>query len=304
MTEIFIVESKDEGKRLDVYLAGKLLLDSRNQLKEKIETVRINGRKAKFGKRVKSGDTIEVVYRKVKSDILELKPEKMNLSILYEDSNVLVLDKAQGIVVHPAAGNYSGTIVNGLLYYLGGSAENYRTGIVHRLDKDTTGVLIVAKNPETHEYLASQFKARTVSKEYIAITVGLPEQDRGTIETYIARDTLDRKRFHCTYGAGKLAKTIYKVLSVYENYSLVALYPKTGRTHQLRVHMKYLGTPILGDPIYGKKDTLFPEERLMLHAYKLKIRIPGRDNPITFRAPIPGRMKAVIRKLHELKVSL
>ncbi len=304
MTEVFTIESEDSGKRLDVYLTERLISHSRSQLKEKIEIVKLNGKKAKLGKHVKTGDIIEVVFREFAPNHIELKPEEMNLSILYEDENVLVLDKEQGVVVHPAAGNYSGTIVNGLLYYLGRAAGNFRTGIVHRLDKDTSGVLIVAKNSKTQEYLASQFKARTVGKEYVAITMGVPEQDRGTIETYIARDTTDRKKFHCTYGSGKLAKTFYKILSVYGNYSLIALYPKTGRTHQLRVHMKHLGTPILGDPVYGKKDTFFPDASLMLHAYKLKIKIPGCDEPVTFRAPIPNRIKSILKNLHDIKVSL
>jgi 23S rRNA pseudouridine1911/1915/1917 synthase len=174
-----------------------------------------------------------------------------------------------------------------------------RPGIVHRLDKDTSGVIIAAFDEEAHEFLASQFKSRKVKKTYIAIVCGTPKEAKGKIETKLARDPKERKRFAVCTGKGKASLTYYRVIKTWQSHSLVLLRPKTGRTHQLRVHMKYLGCPILGDPIYGaaKQGKLFPGATLMLHAKKLEITLPGKRERQTFIAPLPERFKEIIELL-------
>jgi 23S rRNA pseudouridine1911/1915/1917 synthase len=216
----------------------------------------------------------------------------MVLDILYEDSRVVVLNKPRGMVVHPGSGVRSGTLVQGLLAHAREIAVNFpkepvRPGIVHRLDKDTSGVIITAKDPESLEYLACQFRGRAVRKVYLAIVKGMPPQLRGTIRGHILRDPRHRKRFVHAETGGKPAETLYKVLSSRDGYSFVVLKPKTGRTHQLRVHMKSVGCPILGDPVYGRKDQSFSQAGLMLHAYSLSLVLPGENQERTFRAPIP-----------------
>jgi 23S rRNA pseudouridine1911/1915/1917 synthase len=228
-------------------------------------------------------------------------PENLELEILYEDEHVVVLDKKQGMVVHPAKGNYSGTVVNGLLYHFQDLRNRFpepeiRPGIVHRLDKDTSGVLIAARNRETHAFLTAEFREKKVKKLYTALVKGAPRQDEGVVETGIQRDPGNRKRFTWCREGGKQAITRYRVLTRWNNYSLLTLKPGTGRTHQLRVHCRYLGCPVLGDPIYSRKDTALPEATLMLHASRLAIRLPHTGTRI-FKSPLPVRFHKIIGKL-------
>jgi 23S rRNA pseudouridine1911/1915/1917 synthase len=210
-------------------------------------------------------------------------------------------------VVHPGAGNRRGTLANALYYrrlernnFAG--AEGLRPGIVHRLDKETSGVIIAAYDDETLAFLAGQFKSRKAKKTYIAVVNGIPKEKKGRMETFIIRDPKDRKRFTAA-AQGKLALTYYSVIKTWRAHSLVLLRPKTGRTHQLRVHLRYLGHPITGDPVYGYADNFFPQASLMLHARRLAIVLPGENTERVFKAPLPERFTAMIRNLNDLEIS-
>lgn len=294
------VENLSAGNlRLDVYISEKIGLCSRSQLKLRIKKIIINGKDSKLSRHVSLGDEVTIFYTDPPSP--DIEAENINLSVIYEDRNVVVLDKPQGMVVHPAAGNYSGTLVNALMYHYNEikaqrrnsdeAALSIRPGIVHRLDKDTSGILIVAKNIDTQEFLAGQFRSRDVSKTYLAIVKGVPPKLEGEVSVSLIRDPYNRKRFRGTEGEGKKALTRYKVLKFTDNYSFVVLRPKTGRTHQLRVHMNSIGCPVLGDSLYSRKDRIHPDATLMLHAYKLSIKIPGDRTVRTFRAPLPKRFR-------------
>jgi 23S rRNA pseudouridine1911/1915/1917 synthase len=287
-----------EGLRLDRYVAEELKLLTRSQLKTKLLGARINGRAVKLSRPVKPGDLLELSW--AEPEPLNLIPEDIPLRILYEDDRVVVINKDQGMVVHPGAGNRTGTLANALLfrcrnYTAGNIAGNFRPGIVHRLDKDTSGVIIAAYDDSALAFLADQFKARTVKKTYAAIVQGNPKEPRGIIETCIVRDSRDRKRFTVSTGRGKSALTRYRVIRSWGAYSLLLLRPRTGRTHQLRVHLRHLGHPILGDPVYGVPDRRFPGGTLMLHARALTIILPGHEAPSIFKAPLPKRFREIIR---------
>ncbi len=269
-------------------------------MKERLLDLLVNGKPCKLGKRVMLGDSIEI--RLADPAPLEVKPENVALEVLFESEDVLVIDKPQGMVVHPGAGNRSGTLVQGLLFLSKSVRDNFsgneaRPGIVHRLDKETSGVIITAKSPEALETLSLQFRSRSTKKLYLAIVKGKPPRESGIIESFIVRDPENRKRFIVSSGKGKHAVTRYKVLKDFGSYAFLALRPETGRTHQLRVHMKAVRCPILGDPLYAKKDIAFPDASLMLHSYKLHIRLPGESLARTFTAPLPERFKQVLLKL-------
>ena len=206
------------------------------------------------------------------------------------------------MVVHPAAGNETGTLVQALLYHCESLGDAYqdevRPGIVHRLDKDTSGVLIAAKHPQAQEFLARQFRKRSVSKKYYAVVKGALRAPAGQIEANIRRNPRHRKQFSTTETGGKAAVTRYRLVHRFGTaYSFVALEPHTGRTHQLRVHLQSIGSPILGDSVYSRVDAQFPEAPMMLHAYALSIIVPGSDTPRTFRAPLPEDFRAIMRGL-------
>lgn len=299
-----IVEEISEPVRLDVYVVSLPDGLTRSQLKNGLKSLTVNGKPAKLSKTVKNGDTIEIEWETAATDTIE--PQNIPLNILYEDERVVVINKKQGMVVHPAAGNWTNTLVNALFFHLGKSSEKadslqqMRPGIVHRLDKDTSGTIITAKDKEAELWLQSQFQKKRTKKEYIAIVTGKPPKSRGAIKTGLTRDSRNRKKFTwCDVDKGKFAHTVFQCVCTYGNYSLMRLKLKTGRTHQLRVHMKYLGCPILGDPVYGKKDKLFASATLMLHARKLGIRLPETDDFVVFESPIPERFKKVLHVLHK-----
>jgi 23S rRNA pseudouridine1911/1915/1917 synthase len=257
----------------------------------------VNGKPVKRSRILKPGDRLELSWEEGGAGGLE--PQDLPLKVVYEDSRVIVIDKAQGMVVHPGAGNYSGTLVNALLYRRGGlpfSGESFRPGIVHRLDKDTSGVMICAWDDESHAFLSEQFKARKTRKRYAAILRGVPQESCGRIETLLCRDSRDRKRF-AAGPRGKAALTYYRLIRSWGTHSLALLRPRTGRTHQLRVHMAYLGHPILGDPIYGSRDPLFPAATLMLHAKSLGIKLPGERGRRVFTTALPDRFRPILRIL-------
>jgi len=288
--------------RLDRYVAETLKLLSRSQIKSRVVQAAVNGKTVKLSHAVKTGDHLELSW--LAGSPLYLTPESIPLDLLYEDDHCAVVNKAQGMVVHPGAGNHSGTLANALLWRRlnrGGEiafTENLRAGIVHRLDKDTSGVIIAAYNDEALAMLSAQFKERSVRKLYLAIVRNTPGNLAGSIHTRIARDTRDRKRF-CAQplnGPGKIALTRYRVIKTWGCCSLLLLKPKTGRTHQLRVHLAHLGHPIVGDPIYGPQDKTFPNATLMLHAYSLAIVLPHQKEITRFKAPLPERFKALIKE--------
>ena len=294
------VEALENPVRADRYIAEHTDI-TRSRLKGEC-TLLINGKEAKLSKNVSEGDVISLEIAEVKGPD-DIEPQKMDLDIIYEDDNVIVLNKEQGMVVHPAAGNFQGTLVNGLLDYVSGIEEEFdddtvRPGIVHRLDKDTSGVIIIAKNPQTHEFLSKQFRDKVTRKTYIAIVRGRLPKKHDIIDTYITRDRQNRKKFTVPSGPkGKQAITEYQVEKEYGSYTFLSLFPHTGRTHQLRVHMQHLNAPILGDPVYSRADSRFPDATLMLHAASLEIYIPGVKTKMMFCAPMPERFEKVLEAL-------
>lgn len=308
MAEIFIeVKDLESSQRLDTYVSKNLEKFSRSRLKNGVEKILLNDKIAKLSAKVNNGDKIYIQWQDPIPEALI--PENIPLEILYEDENVTVVNKKQGMVTHPACGNWSGTLVHALLYHWGMTeskldekAGNHRRGIVHRLDKDTSGIIICAKNFNSEEWLQNQFKDRRVKKEYIAIVKGIPKEKSGSVKINMIRDSKNRKKFTTTDDSskGKFSHTVYRCIATYGNYSLMKLKLKTGRTHQIRVHMKYLGCPILGDPIYGTKDTLFDSATLMLHSKTLGIRLPQNEDFTTFDSSVPIRFKKVMHKLHKM----
>lgn len=301
------------NERLDKYMASLPNGMNRSKLKSGVSEILVNGKKAKLSQKVKALDQIDIQWEDNVPD--DITPENIPLDIVFENENVTVVNKAQGMVTHPACGNWEGTLVNALLYHWGRESISQikegddaevlkarRPGIVHRLDKDTSGLIITAKNRDAEEWLSSQFKDRFVQKEYILITSGVPKERKGDIRTQIIRDPKNRHRFKAVTDSneGKYARTIYHVIASYGHYSLIRVRIKTGRTHQIRVHMKYLGCPILGDAIYGHEDKVFPKATLMLHSFCMKIRLPGEKTYSTFRTKTPERFIETQKKLKKL----
>lgn len=302
-----------ESVRLDSYIASLPNGMNRSKLKSGVTQILVNGKKQKLSYKIKAGDQIDISWEDNIPD--DIEPENIPLEIIYEDDDVCVVNKKQGMVTHPANGNWNGTLVNALLYHWGrqkvpqlkeGSnaqiMERRRPGIVHRLDKDTSGIIITAKNRDAEEWLQNQFQNhRNIFKEYIAICFGRPQHARGIIRTQIIRDPKDRKKFRAVTDTdeGKYAETKYRCIACYGEYSLMKLKIETGRTHQIRVHMKYLNCPILGDSIYFKKDRMFPNATLMLHSSKLKICLPGKEEQTCFKTHTPERFVKVIKMLQK-----
>ena len=287
-----IKETPESAPRLDRYLSENALPLSRSQLKVRNVRAFVNGKPAKFSLLISAGDMLDVFWDdEIPHDIT---PEKIALDVLYEDTQVIVVNKTQGMVVHPAPGNWNGTLLNALLGHREAPAK---PAIAHRLDKDTSGVIIAAWNTEALAFLQEQFKSRSVRKTYIALCKGIPQNFKGKISSLLCRDPRHRKRFTISAVRGKHAVTRYHVKAVYEAagavYSLFLLRPKTGRTHQLRVQLKQLGCPILGDQIYGSVDKQFPRATLMLHARHLDITLPGSTEHSRWSAPIPERFSLI-----------
>lgn len=297
--------------RLDKYICYHTPNMNRSKLKSGLVTILVNGKPQKISYKVRPSDRIDVQWEENVPDNID--PEDIPLDIVYEDDNVCVVNKKQGMVTHPASGNWSGTLVNALLFHwnrqsipelkTGSASEilsNRRPGIVHRLDKDTSGLIITAKNRDTEDFLGKQFRNHNkIYKEYICICMGRPQHSHGIIETQIIRDPKDRKRFKAVVGTdeGKLARSYYRCISCYGEYSLMRVRINTGRTHQIRVHMKYLNCPILGDQIYSRPDRKFPGATLMLHSRKMRIYIPGIRNKMEFVSPTPPRFVEVMKIL-------
>ncbi|WP_460049094.1 RluA family pseudouridine synthase [Thermoanaerobacter brockii] len=281
-------EKEDEGKRIDVFLAAELDY-TRSYIKKLIVDglVFVNGKTVKPSYKVKEND--EVVLNIPEAEKIDVLPENIPLDILYEDDDIIVINKPQGMVVHPAPGNYSGTLVNALLYHcknLSGINGILRPGIVHRLDKDTSGVMVVAKNDKAHISLSNQIKERSVFKKYVAIVEGVIKDEEGKIEAPIGRHPVDRKKM-AVIEDGRYALTLYKVLERFKENTLVEAVIKTGRTHQIRVHMAYIGHPIVGDHVYGFKRQKFKLEGQALHSSVLGFMHPTKGVYMEFEAPLP-----------------
>ena len=270
---------------------------SRSQIKQLLDggNITVNGKTEKAKYKVKSGDLIRLEEPETKT--LELRPENIPLDIVYEDDDVIVINKPQGMVVHPAPGHNEHTLVNALLYHCPLSTINgtFRPGIVHRIDKDTSGLLMVAKNDKAHRSLAKQLKDKTNIREYVALVHGRIAEDEGTINAPIGRSLKDRKK-QAVVKDGRNAVTHFEVLKRYRDYTFVKCILETGRTHQIRVHMKYIGHPLVGDPLYGPKKTIKGNGQF-LHAGKLGFVHPTTGKLLIFEAPLPKIFQECLEKL-------
>lgn len=295
------VDELPEGERprLDRYLAAHFPGFSRSVLQRWIAEglVEVDGRPAEASQKVVEGQHIRVAVPPPAPK--DLVPEPRPLDVLYEDADLVVLNKPPGEVVHPAPGHSTGTLVQALLAHcadLTGVGGRLRSGIVHRLDKDTSGVLLVAKNDRAFRALQEQFKTREVRKVYLALVHGHPRAPAGRVEAPIGRDPRSRQRMAVVPG-GRPAVTRYRVLRTVGAYTLVLAQPVTGRTHQVRVHLAFLGHPVAGDPLYGPRRVSFPFPRQFLHAWRLGFRHPSTGEWLEVRAPLPADLKAVLQAL-------
>lgn len=298
MTEELKISITEEKGRIDKVLAEKLTNYSRSQIQLwlKEACVKIDGVVVKANYKVQKGDRITIQIPE--PETLDLIAENLPLEIVYEDADVAVINKPQGMVVHPSAGHPNGTLVNALIYHLNSlSSINgvIRPGIVHRIDKDTSGLLMVAKNDQAHEDLAKQLKDKTSLRKYVALVHGVIPHDKGVIRAPIGRSTVDRK-MQAVVDNGKDAVTHFQVLERYDDYTLVELQLETGRTHQIRVHMQYIGYPLVGDPVYGLKRTIKGNGQF-LHAKLLGFTHPSTGEKMVFEAPLPEIFKKTLAKL-------
>ena len=292
------------GERLDAFLARSELGLSRSAVQKLMEEgcVRLSGKPGRKNDRLNVGDVVEVNLPEPKA--VDVAPTRMELDIVYEDEDVVVINKPKGLVVHPAAGHQDDTLVNGLLYAMGDSLSGIngelRPGIVHRIDKDTSGLLAVAKNDLAHTVLASQLKDHTMARTYEAIVCGNLKEDRGTVDAPIGRHPTDRKRMCVTERNSKPAVTHWEVVKRYRGYTHIRCRLETGRTHQIRVHMAYIGHPILGDTVYGHKKPELGQSSQCLHAGVLCFAHPKDGHPVMVFAELPQYFKDVLNKLEKM----
>ncbi len=299
-----ILYADRDGERLDAFLARRAEHFSRSAAQKLIEegAVTRNGKKARKNDKLSMGDAIEYEIPEAKS--VDIRPTEMALDIVYEDEDLLVINKPKGLVVHPAAGHQDDTLVNGLLYALGedlsGINGELRPGIVHRIDKDTSGLLAVAKNDLAHTMLASQLKDHTMARTYEAIVCGSFREDSGTVDAPIGRHPSDRKKMCVTERNSKSAVTHWEVVARYRGYTHIRCKLETGRTHQIRVHMAHIGHPILGDLVYGRKKPELGQDSQCLHAGALCFRHPRDGRPVMVFAGLPEYFKEVLKKLEKM----
>ena len=296
--EVIKVGEEEKDKRLDVVLTSIFSENTRSYIKKLITTgyVTLNGKTVKSGEKLKLDDQIIISFPKPEE--YDLQPQNIDIDIVYQDKDIAVINKAKGMVVHPAVGNLSNTLVNALLYHikdLSGINGTIRPGIVHRIDKDTTSLLVVAKNDKAHQILSEQIKSKTCKRFYIALVHGAPHEEQGVVKTFIGRSKKDRKLMAVVNeGEGREAITNYKVLEKFGAYTLMQYELQTGRTHQIRVHSKYLNIPIVGDFVYGAPKNPFKVEGQLLHAYKLVLVHPTTKKVMEFSAPIPQEFERVL----------
>ena len=292
------------GERLDAFLSRRGDNLSRSAAQKLIEAgaVRLNGKVPKKNDRLNLGDTVEYTIPEPKE--VDIAPKDIPLEIVYEDEDVAVINKPKGLVVHPAAGHQDDTLVNGLLYAMGDSLSGIngelRPGIVHRIDKDTSGLLAIAKNDLAHTVLASQLKDHSMARTYEAIVCGSFREDRGTVDAPIGRHPTDRKKMCVTQRNSKPAVTHWEVVERFRGYTHIRCRLETGRTHQIRVHMAYIGHPILGDTVYGHKKPELGQSSQCLHAGALCFRHPRDGRPVLVFAPLPDYFQQVLEKLRKM----
>ena len=304
-TFTILVDKADSGKRLDLIVASHTSNCSRSLSASLIRKGKILVQEVvkKPGYLVKTGDEIRGALPVAKS--IQCEPEPFKIDILFEDKDIIVVNKQAGIVVHPAPGHYTGTLLNRLLYHCPGLKEiggKLRHGIVHRLDKDTSGTLLVAKNEISHNNLTAQFQSRTIKKEYLSLVHGEFDSDSGAISLPISRHPVNRKKMSTINRKGRSAETLWKVRERFHNISLIKLNLKTGRTHQIRVHLAAAGWPIVGDPVYGTKGRSTPGSefgRPALHAERLGFTHPRSGARLRFEAPLPVDLADLLAKLRE-----
>lgn len=297
-----IAEPLNKGERIDVFLANKLGF-TRSKVKKLIDdgNVTIGGALVKANRLISGSEEISVVVPTPVSS--KAVPENIPIDIIYSDEDIAVINKPQGIAVHAGAGIHSGTLVNALLYsldHLSGVGGVIRPGIVHRIDKDTSGLLVVAKNDMAHLSLSKQISEKTCRRNYLALVEGVVKEDSGKIDTFFGRHKTDRKKMAVLSSGSRRAVTLFTVRERYEKYTLVEFELKTGRTHQIRVHAKYIGHPIVGDKTYGYEKQKFNLSGQLLHAYKLKLVHPRTGEEMTFTAPLPDYFENVLTKLRVL----
>jgi len=297
----FLASKSDAGKRIDAFISEKSGIYSRSFIKKAIDegSVFVNGKTAKASYKINDEDSIE-------ADILPPQQissaaQDIELDIMYEDDDIIIVNKPQGMVVHPAAGNYENTLVNALLHHCKGSLSGIggmiRPGIVHRIDKETSGILIAAKNDFAHNHLAQQFKNHSISRNYYAVLNGVLTDNITVIKAPIGRDSLDRKKMAVTDKNSKYAETVITVIKRYKDYTLVDASLKTGRTHQIRVHAKYILHPVAGDKVYGYKKKNDELNGQLLHAYRLGFIHPGKNEYMEFKTKLPERFEKFLSKL-------
>ncbi|MDG5788266.1 RluA family pseudouridine synthase [Evansella sp. AB-P1] len=302
--ETYELVSEQKGIRIDKFISDYYPQWSRTLVQQWIKEghIEVNGQSVKSNYKVSVGDQIKIEEPELEP--LNVEAEDLNLDIIYEDSDVLVVNKPRGMVVHPAPGHYSGTLVNGLMYHcndLSGINGVMRPGIVHRIDKDTSGLLMVAKNDVAHESLVEQLKNKETKRRYVAIVAGVIGHDKGTIDAPIGRNPEDRQSMMVTDKNSKEAVTHFQVMERFQRHTLVACELETGRTHQIRVHLNYIGFPIIEDPKYGprRQRNRFPIEGQALHAEILGFRHPRTNEMMTFSTPIPKDMEQCLEELRK-----
>lgn len=294
------IKVEEKSVRLDTYLSNNIEEFSRNKISKLIKSgdVLVNNEKVKSGYIVKENDIIDINYRE---EVMYAKPEKMDLDIVYEDDDVIVVNKSNGVVVHPAIGNNEHTLVNGLMYHSDSLSDingSFRPGIVHRIDAYTTGLLMIAKNNYAHDFLAKQLSSKTTTRIYVALVWGVIENDTGTIDAPIGRDAKDRKKMAVTDINSKEAITHFKVIERYKNATLIELKLETGRTHQIRVHMNYINHPVVNDPVYGKRKVI-DNTGQCLHAKTLGFVHPKTNKYMEFSSDIPECFQNILDKFEK-----
>ncbi len=296
-----LIKANQENVRIDKYLASNTEY-SRNTIEKMLDQnyILVNGKKVKPSYKTKIDDEIEIKDGFVEE--VDIEPTEMDIDIVYEDDDIMVINKPSGLVVHPGSGNYNNTLVNGLMHYtkeLSDINGEERPGIVHRIDKDTSGLILVAKNNKSHNVLSEYFKDhKNIKREYLALIVGRFPHETATIDAPIGRDPKNRKKMTVTSSNSKEAITHLRVVKRYEDYTLVSLVLETGRTHQIRVHMNYIGYPIYNDPVYNTKQAT--EFGQFLHSYKMDFIHPITGKEMHFEAPLPKYFKDFIDSLEEL----
>jgi len=298
MEELSLVSDCNDV-RIDNWLTSKIEKFSRTYIQKLVENenVLVNGKKVRTNYRIKEND--EITVRISEPEKLDVKAEKLDIEILFEDKDIIVVNKPKGMVVHPAAGNFTGTLVNALMAYCGDSLSDIngiiRPGIVHRIDKDTSGILVIAKSNLAHAKLSEMLKEHDIKREYIALAEGIIRENKGKIDAPIGRHPADRIKMAVNSKNGRRAITHFEVLERFKNATLIKVNLETGRTHQIRVHMAYIGFPLVGDEVYGRKKQKYNTEGQVLHAKVLGFNHPITDEYIQFEAPLPEYFEEMLR---------